>query len=88
MNYNQFMKFEWDEDKGDTCFKERGFDFVYALRAFLDPKRSYAKIPVGVMERIATRCWELSSIRYLWWFTRYAAALFESFKREKRIIER
>ena len=43
MNYNQSMKFEWDEDKSDTCFKERGFDFVYALRAFLDPKRIVRK---------------------------------------------
>jgi len=43
MNYNQPMKFEWDEDKSDKCFKERGFDFAYALRAFLDPKRIIRK---------------------------------------------
>lgn len=33
------MEFEWDEGKSDTCFAERGFDFVYALRAFADPNR-------------------------------------------------
>lgn len=43
MNYHQRMKFEWDADKSDTCFKERGFDFAYALRAFLDPKRILRK---------------------------------------------
>lgn len=43
MNYNQPMKFEWDADKSDKCFKERGFDFAYALRAFLDPKRIIRK---------------------------------------------
>ena len=43
MNYDRLMKFEWDADKSDTCFKERGFDFAYALRAFLDPKRIVRK---------------------------------------------
>ena len=33
------MEFEWDQDKSDECFSERGFDFAYALRAFLDPDR-------------------------------------------------
>lgn len=33
------MNFEWDEAKNEVCFKERGFDFVYAIRAFLDPDR-------------------------------------------------
>jgi len=37
------MKFEWDADKSDTCFKERGFDFAYTLRTFLDPKRIVRK---------------------------------------------
>ncbi|HEY5498453.1 MAG TPA: BrnT family toxin [Syntrophales bacterium] len=37
------MKFAWDADKNDTCFKERGFDFAYTLRAFLDPKRIVRK---------------------------------------------
>ncbi len=33
------MNFEWDEAKSDTCFRERGFDFAYAARAFFDPDR-------------------------------------------------
>lgn len=43
MNYGQHVKFEWDADKSDACFKERGFDFAYTLRAFLDPKRIVRK---------------------------------------------
>ena len=34
------MNFEWDEVKSDDCFAERGFDFAYAIRAFLDPVRA------------------------------------------------
>ena len=33
------MKFEWDDAKSGGCFAERGFDFVYAIRVFLDPRR-------------------------------------------------
>ena len=33
------MNFEWDEAKSDACFAERGFDFGYAIRVFLDPNR-------------------------------------------------
>ena len=33
------MEFEWDQAKSDECFAERGFDFAYALYAFLDPER-------------------------------------------------
>jgi len=33
------MEFEWDEAKSEACFTERGFDFAYVVRAFLDPKR-------------------------------------------------
>lgn len=33
------MNFEWDEAKSDACFRERGFDFAYAARAFFDPER-------------------------------------------------
>ncbi len=33
------MNFEWDEVKSDAYFLERGFDFAYAIRAFLDPDR-------------------------------------------------
>jgi uncharacterized protein len=33
------MEFEWDAEKSDACFAERGFDFVHAARVFLDPQR-------------------------------------------------
>ena len=33
------MEFEWDPEKSDRCFRERGFDFGYVVRAFLDPER-------------------------------------------------
>jgi hypothetical protein len=33
------MKFEWDEAKSEACFRERGFDFEYAAKAFFDPNR-------------------------------------------------
>ncbi|WP_420464326.1 BrnT family toxin [Candidatus Palauibacter sp.] len=33
------MDFEWDDAKSDDCFRRRGFDFAYAVRAFLDPNR-------------------------------------------------
>ncbi len=33
------MEFEWNQAKSDACYEERGFDFAYALHAFLDPSR-------------------------------------------------
>lgn len=33
------MDFEWDDVKSDACFAGRGFDFAYAIRAFLDDDR-------------------------------------------------
>ena len=39
MAYTVFMEFEWDEGKSDDCFVQRGFDFNFAIRAFLDPNR-------------------------------------------------
>lgn len=33
------MNFEWDEAKSEACHAERGFDFAYAVRVFLDPDR-------------------------------------------------
>ena len=33
------MEFEWNQAKSDDCFAERGFDFAYALHAFVDPAR-------------------------------------------------
>ncbi len=39
MNYTKVMNFEWDDAKSEMCFRERGFDFAYAARAFFDPNR-------------------------------------------------
>jgi uncharacterized DUF497 family protein len=33
------MEFERDDAKSEACFTERGFDFAYAVRVFLDPGR-------------------------------------------------
>lgn len=33
------VEFEWDEAKSDQCFRQRGFDFAYAVRTFVDPHR-------------------------------------------------
>ena len=33
------MDFEWDEAKSDACFEQRGFEFLYVIRAFLDVNR-------------------------------------------------
>ena len=33
------MQFEWYEVKSEACFRQRGFDFAYAARAFFDPDR-------------------------------------------------
>jgi uncharacterized DUF497 family protein len=33
------MNFEWDSNKSDACFYERGFDFAYVVRAFSDLDR-------------------------------------------------
>ena len=32
------MEFEWDETKSESCFLERGFDFLYVTQAFEDPQ--------------------------------------------------
>ena len=34
------MDFEWDAEKSDACFVQRGFDFAYAAHAFFDPDRT------------------------------------------------
>lgn len=34
------MEFEWDKAKSEDCYVQRGFDFLYAIRASLDPKRT------------------------------------------------
>lgn len=33
------MKFEWDNDKSQACFIQRGFDFTYVAKAFFDPTK-------------------------------------------------
>lgn len=33
------MNFEWNDAKNEICFKDRGFDFAYAARAFFDCNR-------------------------------------------------
>ena len=43
MAYIRGMDFEWDDAKNDACFLRRGFDFAYAVRAFLDPHRIVAQ---------------------------------------------
>ena len=37
------MEFEWDEANNDACFDRRGFDFAYAVRAFLVQHRIVAQ---------------------------------------------
>ena len=39
MAYGIGVEFEWEEAKNSTCFERQGFDFAYAVRAFLDPHR-------------------------------------------------
>ena len=33
------MEFEWNDAKSEACFRQRGFDFGYAIRVFLDAGR-------------------------------------------------
>jgi uncharacterized DUF497 family protein len=39
MNYTGPVNVEWDDVKSNACFTQRGFDFAYAARVFLDPSR-------------------------------------------------
>ena len=41
--YSVRMEFEWDLEKSEACFAERGFDLAYVLRAFMDPDRLIQK---------------------------------------------
>lgn len=43
MAYTIGVEFEWDDTKNDACFERRGFDFSYAVRAFLDRHRIVAQ---------------------------------------------
>ena len=40
MAYLIGMEYEWVDAKNNACFTIRGFDFPYAVRAFLDPHRT------------------------------------------------
>jgi uncharacterized protein len=61
--YPWFMEFEWDEEKSEACFRERGFDFAYAAKAFFDPNRviwlddrySYGEDRYGLIGKIDNR---------------------------------
>jgi uncharacterized DUF497 family protein len=37
------MDFEWDPEKSNRCYLERGFDFAYAAQGFFDPDRIVIK---------------------------------------------
>ena len=45
------MNFEWDENKSELCFVQRGFDFAYVIRAFIDQNRIIKKIRAGIMAK-------------------------------------
>ena len=51
------MDFEWDEAKSDGCFTHRGFDFAYAVRAFLDPNRIVRRDRRWDYGETGTGCW-------------------------------
>lgn len=61
------MHFEWDEDKSERCFTERGFDFTYVARVFFDSnrvvkadtRRSYGEERYQVMGRVEQRLFVL-----------------------------
>ncbi|WP_448152317.1 BrnT family toxin [Castellaniella caeni] len=63
MNYNQPIRFEWDDTKSEVCFQSRGFDFSFAARAFFDPhrlillddRRSYGENRYQLMGKIERR---------------------------------
>ena len=45
------MQLERVEVKSEACFRQRGFDFVYAARAFFDPDRLVQADPRGLENR-------------------------------------
>ena len=67
MAYISITNFEWDDAKSDDCFVRRGFDFAYAVRAFLDPNRivvpdrrwDYGEDRYGLLGRIEGRVFVL-----------------------------
>lgn len=38
----QELEFEWDEHKSNQIYEKRGFDFGFAVQAFLDPEAIHA----------------------------------------------
>ena len=83
------MNFEWDENKSDVCFDQRGFDFAYVVRAFIDPDRlikkdtrwDYGEERYQLLGSIAQRVFFVLS-------TRYAAQPFELFQHARLINAR
>ncbi len=43
LNHSLPMEFEWNQDKSDAGFAERGFDFAFVLHAFMDADRLIRK---------------------------------------------
>ena len=37
------VEFEWDDAKSKDCLSQRGFDFAYVIRAFLDRDRTVSQ---------------------------------------------
>ena len=33
------MNFEWDNQKSNACYEQRGFDFLFVTKAFFDLRR-------------------------------------------------
>jgi uncharacterized DUF497 family protein len=62
------MEFQWDEDKSNACYIQRGFDFAYAAAAFADLQRlvrrdhrfSYGEDRFVLMGRIEGRIYVLA----------------------------
>lgn len=63
LDYNQPIRFEWDDAKSKACFRDRGFDFAYVVRAFFDPnrwvrqdnRRSYGEDRYQLMGKVGQR---------------------------------
>ena len=51
------MQFEWDEVKSEVCFRQRGFDFAYAARAFSIQIAWYTLTPGVFMAKTGINCW-------------------------------
>jgi putative transcriptional regulator len=82
------MRLEWDENKSDACFADRGFDFAYVIRAFADPDRllnrdhrwDYGEERYRLLARL--------TVGFSFWFTRPAMMSFGSYRPAKLTVER